>query len=151
MKIKNRTIKLQTKKAPEFIDITSEVESFIKETGLKNGQVLIFSKHTTMAIRVNEKESDIFSDFEEFFKKLLPKNNYYHHNDLNIRTENLVCSDGSSECMNGHSHIQHLLLGTSETVPVVGGKIVLGRWQKVFAIELCSPRHREIHLQLIGE
>lgn len=150
MKVRNKTIKLKTKKAFEYIDITDEVEDFIKKEKVKDGQVLVFSRHTTMAVRINEKENGIFCDFKDFMQKILPQDKYYKHNDLNIRTENLVCSDESEECINGHSHCQHLLLGTSETVPVVDGKMVLGRWQKIIAIELCSPRDREIHLQLIS-
>ena len=61
-----------------------------------------------MAIRVNEKESGFFKDFEDFFKRTFPKDKYYRHNDLNVRTENLVCADGSHECLNGHSHCSHL-------------------------------------------
>ena len=150
MKIQSKIIRFKTKKEFEYIDITDKVQGFIKESKVKDGQILVFSRHTTMAIRVNEKEDGFFKDFEQFFTKILPKEKYYKHNDLNIRTENLVCSDEGEECLNGHSHCQHFLLGTSETIPVVDSKLALGRWQKVIAIELCGPRDREVHLQLLS-
>ena len=65
---KNKKIILNTKTRFEFIDITGEVEDFISSSGILNGQVLIYSKHTTLAIVINEKETGIFQDSEEFFK-----------------------------------------------------------------------------------
>lgn len=149
MPIKNKTIILDTKKRFEFIDITGEVEDFIFSSEILNGQVLVYSKHTTLAIVVNEKETGIFHDSEEFFKRILPEHHYYRHNDFEVRTENMICDN---ECKNGDSHLQHMLLGTSETVPVVDGKITFGPWQKIMAIELDGPRSkRQIHLQFLGE
>lgn len=149
MIIENKILTLDTNKRFEFIDITKNVESFIAENSFQNGQVLVYSKHTTMAITINEKEKGIFSDAEEFFKRILPEHLYYKHNDFDIRTENMVCD---RECKNGDSHLQHLLLGTSETLPIQNGKIVFGPWQKILAIELDGPRKkRQIHLQFIGQ
>ena len=68
MLMKNKKIILNTKTRFEFIDITGEVEDFISSSGILNGQVLIYSKHTTLAIVINEKETGIFQDSEEFFK-----------------------------------------------------------------------------------
>lgn len=151
MRVKNKTLKIKTKKIFEFIDITNQIEGFVKEEKIKNGQILVYSRHTTLAIRINEKESGIFHDFENFLQKILPKEKYYKHNDLGIRTENLVCSPGAAECLNGHSHYRQLLLGTSETIPIVDSKLYLGTWQRVLAIELDGPKNREIFLQVIGE
>ena len=54
------------------------------------------------------------------------------------------------ECPNGHSHCQHLLLSTSETVPVVAGRLALGRYQRIFFVELDRPRDRQVLIQLMG-
>lgn len=151
MKAANKILKLKTKKFMEFIDLTSEVENFIKKSNIKNGFVSVYSKHTTLAVRINEKEKGFFEDCEKMMKKLFPHNTYYRHNDLNIRTENVVCSPGATDCANGHSHIIHLLMGTSETVPVVNRKPILGTYQRIFAIELDNARHRELFVQIIGE
>jgi secondary thiamine-phosphate synthase enzyme len=135
----------------EFRDLTDEVEEFIKESKIKNGQVLIYSTHTTVAICVNEKEAGIVKDFKKLMSKIIPKENYYCHNDLTIRTENLVCQSGVSDCLNGHSHCTHLLMRTSETIPIMEGKMIFGPWQKIFAIELDCSRKRKLIFQVIGE
>ena len=151
MKIINKTIKLKSKKYLEFIELTELVKEFVSQSKINTGSVLIYSKHTTMVVRINEKEKGITEDFVSFINKLLPKNAYYRHNDLKVRTENLVCGPGASDCMNGHSHCLHLLLGSSETIPIISGKLMLGIWQRIFAIELDCGRNREVIIQITGK
>lgn len=110
----------------------------------------IHSKHTTLTIRVNERESGLIADFKDFISKLIPKDNYYRHNDLSVRTENLVCDPNASDCLNAHSHIGHLFMGTSEFLPIIEGKLMLGTWQRIFAIELDCSRNREVFIQAMG-
>lgn len=149
--IKNTSLNFESKEYLEFRDITDDIEIFIKKTKIKNGNVLIFSTHTTLAICINEKEKGIETDFKNLMKRIIPKEAYYCHNDLSIRTENLVCQSAASDCLNGHSHCTHLLMRNSETVPIIDGKMVLGIWQKIFAIELDCCRKRKILIQVIGE
>lgn len=151
MKILNKTIKLKTKDYLEFVDLTDEVHELFKKAKIKNGSVIIYSPHTTLAIRINEKEKGFHNDFKDFLLRLAPKDHYYRHDDLNIRTENIVCSPGDTDCLNGHSHCAHMLMGTSESIPVIEGKMRLGMWQRVFAVELDSARPREVIVQIIGE
>lgn len=152
MKISNNVLKFKTKKFIDFIDITDKVKDLVKKKKIKNGVVTVFSKHTTAAIRINEKEKGIYKDFEIFAEKILPHKKYYHHNDLTIRTENLVCDIGASDCLNGHSHCLHILMGaTSEFIPIIEGKLALGTYQRIFLIELDCPRQREILVQIIHE
>lgn len=148
--VKHETLILKTPEAPAFIDLTDQVRTFVEATGLRNGIISIVSQHTTAAIRINENERGIQGDFKDFLEKILPAGQYYRHNDGSIRTENLDCED--DRCTrNGHSHCQHLLLGTSETLPIIDGELSLGRWQRIFLIELCSPRNRTVVLTVIGE
>jgi secondary thiamine-phosphate synthase enzyme len=149
--IKNTTINFKSEEQLEFKDITEEVENFIKETKIKNGNVLVFSTHTTLAICINEKEKGIVKDFKKLINRIIPKEAYYCHNDLNIRTENLVCQSAASDCLNGHSHCTHLLMRNSETIPIIDGKMALGIWQRIFAIELDCCRKRSVIVQIIGE
>jgi len=151
MKILNKHIAIKTKKFLEFIDITDQITQFIHDSKITNGQVLVYSKHTTVAIRINEREKGIFGDFNDLISKVIPKNVYYRHNDLNIRTENLNCEIGASDCMNGHSHCLHLLMGASETVPIIDGGLELGRYQRIFVVELDVARNRQVFLQIIGK
>ncbi len=149
--IKNKKIEFQSTEYLEFNDLTEEVEKLVAESGVKNGQVLVFSTHTTLAICVNEKEAGIVKDFKSLMGKLIPKDSYYCHNDLSIRTENLVCQSAASDCLNGHSHCTHLLMRNSEVLPIIDGKIAMGMWQRIFAIELDCERKRTVIVQIIGE
>jgi len=151
MLIKNKILKIKSQKYLEFKDISEEVITFVKESKVKNGQILVYSKHTTLAICINEKEKGIFNDFKKLMEKLIPKNDYYEHNDLKIRTENLVCQSGPSDCLNGHSHCHHLVMRNSELIPIIDGKLATGTWQRILAIELDCERNREIILQITGE
>lgn len=150
MKIQNTELKLQSKEHLEFINITPEIEKAVTESGIQNGSVLVFSTHTTLAIAVNEQERGIFADFKDLVNKLVPKEIYYRHNDLTIRTENLVCEPGASDCLNGHSHCTQHLMRNSETIPIINGKMALGIWQQIFAIELDCARKRTVIVQTMG-
>jgi len=149
--IKNFELSFESKEPFEFNDITDEVSNFVKKTKIKNGQVLVYSTHTTLAVCVNEKEKGIVVDFKNLINRIIPKNIYYQHNDLTIRTENLVCQSSSSDCLNGHSHCTHLLMRNSETIPIVDKKMMLGIWQRIFAIELDCCRKRTLIVQITGE
>ncbi len=142
----NRLI-FETTRAPEFIDITERVVEFVGGTGIKNGFVVVYSKHTTAAIKINENEPLLLHDMERFLERLASQNGYYQHNDFTLRTVNMT----EDECPNGHAHCQHLLMSTSETIPIVDGELQLGRWQRVFLVELDRPRAREVVLQVLGE
>ena len=149
--VKNNKIEYISEKYLEFKDLTDQIEDQLRESGIKNGYVLVFSKHTTLAICINEKEAGIAKDFKKVISKIIPKNAYYCHNDLNIRTENLVCQSGPSDCLNGHSHCTHLLMRNSEMIPIIDGKMAFGPWQRVFGIELDCGRKREVMVQISGE
>lgn len=140
-------LEIQTTKGPEFIDITNEVMQFVEENEVDNGVLVIFSKHTTAAIRINENESLLLKDMTQFLQELAPKDKYYRHNDFSIRTEHMH----EDEVPNGHSHCQSLGMGASETVPVIDGELQIGKWQRVFLIELDHSRKRKVILQLIGD
>ncbi len=140
-------LEIQTTKAPEFIDITEEVEKFVEDRELENGALVVFSRHTTAAIRINEHESLLLKDMADFIKAFARKDEYYRHNDFSIRTENMT----EDEVPNGHAHCQSLGMGASETIPVIDGELQLGNWQRVFLIELDHARTRSVILQVIGE
>ncbi len=150
MKVKNHNLKYKTKKFLDFIDITGDVEKLIKKNKIKDGFATVFSKHTTAAIKINEKERGIYTDFKNLVERIIPQKQYYHHNDLSIRTENVVCGIGASDCLNGHSHCLHLLMGGSgESIPIVNGKLAFGTYQRIFLIELDSSRSRDILVHFI--
>jgi len=152
MKFIKKKIKFKTNKQFEINDLTSKAEEIVLNSGIKSGILTVFSLHTSATLAVNEKESCFFKDFEEFASRIVPKEKYYRHNDLNVRTENLVCSPETEECLNGDSHIQHMFIGyPSVTLIIEEGKIILGQWQRIFFIELDQKRDREVLFHIMGE
>lgn len=147
MKVKNFSLKVDTKDAPQLIDITDWVKGCVADSHIKNGMVLVYSRHTTAAVKINENEPLLIEDMAEFLERVAPRDAYYRHNDFSIRTVNMT----EDESPNGHAHLQHLMLGCSETIPLVDGKIPFGQWQSIFFIELDHPRPREVMVQILGE
>ena len=142
------TLIINTSAAPEFIDITDRITSILDKTDVSNGTVTIFSRHTTSAIVIQENEPLLLNDMSSLLEKLSPKSARYGHNDFTIRTVNM----NEGEPPNGHSHCQHLLLGSSETIPVANGLLTLGQWQRIFVVELDESKitPREIIVQIMG-
>ncbi|MQF98458.1 MAG: YjbQ family protein [SAR202 cluster bacterium] len=147
MNISTNNIHIDTQKAPEFIDITDKVREFVAESGINNGIAVIYSMHTTCAIRINENEPLLLEDMADLLSRISPRESDYRHNDFSIRTVNM----NADECPNGHAHCQHLTLGTSESIPIVDGILKMGRWQSIFLVELDMPRPRDVIVQIIGK
>ena len=146
MKLHRCVIKLTASSAPEFIDITDEVLGAVEASGVRDGTVTVFSRHTTAAVKINEHEPLLLEDMARFLARVAPQTADYRHNDFTIRTANMT----EDECPNGHSHCQHLLLSASETIPICDGETLLGRWQRIFLIELDRPRLRQVVIQTQG-
>ena len=147
MKHQSFCLRMETQKAPEFIDITDWVSQCVAQSKVSNGFAVVYSKHTTAAVKINENEPLLLQDMAKLLEKFSPRNGSYSHDDFSIRTVNMT----PDEAPNGHAHLQHLLLGTSETVPVIDGLMQFGRYQSIFFIELDRPRTREVMVQVVGE
>ena len=147
MKTKSFCKQVKTKCAPEFIDITEWVSECVTKSNISNGFAVVYSKHTTAAVKINENEPLLLDDMASFLEKIFPKHHNYQHNNFEIRTVNM----NEDESPNGHAHLQHLLRGTSETVPVMDGAMQFGTYQSIFFIELDHPRPREVMVQVVGE
>jgi isopentenyl-diphosphate delta-isomerase len=136
----------RTAAAGEFIDITEDVLGVVNRSSVREGLAHVYSTHTTAAVCLNEGEPLLLADFHRFLLGIAPRGEgRYEHDDLSRRSR--VATD---EPRNGHAHCQHLLLGASETLPVVEGRLGLGSWQRLFLVELCSPRDREVVVQVLG-
>ncbi len=132
-----RELRFQTKGEIDLVDITHEVEKAIEESGIKNGQVLVFVPGATGAIVTIEHESGLLEDFKRTLRELVPKGRGYLHDRIDD---------------NAHSHLRATLLGASECFPVIDGRLVRGTWQQIFFVELdVRPRHRRVVVQVIGE
>ncbi len=144
-------LKVETSGSPKFFDITDQVTELVDASKINNGLVCVFSQHTTAAVVIQEDEPLLMTDLSSFIERLAPKDAHYRHNDFNVRTVHMH----EDECPNGHSHCQNLVLGTSESIPIVQGKMILGQWQRIFVIELDADKanqisHRNIAVQIMG-
>ncbi len=145
MQIINKVIELETEPGINIYNITPEIEKLIASTSITNGQVMVFSRHTTTALAINEDEPRLLEDIKVFLRKLAPEGDRYLHNDLHLRD---VPED---EPINAHSHLMALMLNTSEVIPIVDGKLFLGTWQSILFFELDGFRKRTIFCQITGE
>lgn len=145
MQIRNEIIEVETEKGIGIYNITPQIKKILEETHLKNGQVLVFSRHTTTALAINENEERLLEDVKVHLRKLAPESETYLHNDLHLRD---VPPD---EPMNAHSHLMAMMLSTSEVIPIMDGQLALGTWQSVLFFELDGPRKRTVFVQLSGE
>ena len=136
-------MRIRTGEPIEFVDLTDLINRHLREHEVESGAVMIFSRHTTAAIKINEAEELLLEDFKNFLARLCPPDQRYNHNDMSRRKPPIA----PDERPNGHSHLMHLLLSTSETIPVLDSRLALGTWQRVFLIELDGPREREVHIR----
>uniref|UniRef100_A0A7S2EWM7 Secondary thiamine-phosphate synthase enzyme n=1 Tax=Trieres chinensis TaxID=1514140 RepID=A0A7S2EWM7_TRICV len=160
-------------------DLTPTINSLLAESGMRNGVVNVISRHTTTAITINEWESRLARDVEEYLLKLAPPDERssaetaregvrYLHNDIEERPDGEEeaerCRENGwdvddpdelrrwrdQEPINAHSHLLSMLLGSSESVPVVEGEMVIGQWQSVLLVDLDGPRDRTVGVQFLG-
>jgi secondary thiamine-phosphate synthase enzyme len=139
MGVKTMSIQLSARGDADVIDITDQVSSVVRESGLNNGIVTIFSPSATTALTTIEFESGCVSDLKRMFDEILPPERDYQHN--------LKWGDG-----NGHSHIRAALLKASFTVPFVDRRLTLGTWQQIIFVDFdIRSRGRKLVVQVMGE
>jgi len=146
-RVAHHALELQTAETLQFIDLTDEVRAWVAASGVANGMVNVQTRHTTTAVIINEAEPLLRDDLKEMLNRLAPPQNYYRHNDFDVRTANLT----PDETPNGHSHCQSLLLSSAATVNIIDGVLQLGCWQRIFFIELDHARFRTVSLTVMGQ
>ncbi len=145
MTIINQTITLETDPGINIYNITPQIKEIVTATSIKNGQIIVFVRHTTTALAINEYEVRLLEDIKTHLQKLAPPNAKYLHNDLHLRD---VPPD---EPENAHSHLMAMMLNNSETIPIVNGELGLGTYQSILFFELDGARRRNILVQINGE
>ena len=146
MPIINKLLVVETNQEINIHNITPQIETLVSTSPIQNGQILIFSRHTTTALAINEYEERLLEDVKVYLEKLAPASAKYLHNDLHLRPN--IPPD---EPMNAHSHLMAMTLSTSEVIPIVKGKLGLGTYQSVLFFELDGPRQRNVFCQISGE
>jgi secondary thiamine-phosphate synthase enzyme len=145
MPIVNQSVAVKTAPDIGIYNITPQIEAAIAASGIVNGRVLVFSRHTTTALAINEDEERLLADIRAYLNKLAPRTERYLHNDLHLRDV------PPGEPMNAHAHLMAMTLSTSEIIPIVEGQLALGTYQSVLFFELDGPRQRSVFLQIWGD
>ena len=138
MALSQGTLDIQTK-PKSFLDITSQVQNSVANSNIQNGVCHLFIKHTSASLVIQENyDPSVRQDFETIFSKLVPEDFPYVHN-----------MEGKDDMP---AHIRSALTSTSETVPVVNGKLSLGTWQGIYVWEHRDQTHnRKIMVSMVGE
>jgi secondary thiamine-phosphate synthase enzyme len=137
MKFHTEYLKFHTKKHREYIHVTPTIESIVQKTGVKDGMVLVSAMHITAGVYVNDNESGLIDDIDEWLEKLAPfRRDYRHH------------QTGES---NGDSHLKALLIHQQVIVPITSGKLDLGPWQRIFYAEFDGQRDKRVIVKVMGE
>lgn len=137
-------LQIQTGKSFHCHPITADLQALVERSGVRQGLLVAVGQHTTTALVLNENEERLLLDIEAFFLALAPPDRPWLHNDLHLRQ-----GIPPDEPRNAHAHLIAMLLGNQLSLPVVDGRLGIGRWQSVLLVELDGPRQREVLLQLI--
>src|SRR5579862_4836566 len=130
-----RTLTIKTSKRTELKRLTPEIESLVRESGCANGVCHLYVPHTTAGIVINEGDDPaVARDIETTLDRLVPHHGDYTH------------AEGNSD-----SHIKTAIVGSSETVWIEDGRLVLGRWQAIFFAEFDGPRTRELRVKIVPD
>jgi secondary thiamine-phosphate synthase enzyme len=137
-KISNSSLSFRTSGDTDIIDITAHISRKIAESGLTEGQALIFVPGSTAAVTTIEYESGVVLDFKEAMERFAPTGIPYRHD--------ARWGDG-----NGYAHVRAALLGPSLTVPLMGSRLALGAWQQIVLVDFDNePRDRKVLVTISG-
>jgi secondary thiamine-phosphate synthase enzyme len=145
--IRHLVVSVETRQPVEFVDLTALLSRTIQGIGLLEGLVTVQTRHTTTGLLINEHEPLLLEDLQALFERIAPASADYCHDDYSRRTVNL----GPNERRNGYAHCRAALLRTSEQIPVAGGDLSLGRWQRVFLVDFDGGQRREVSVVLMGD
>jgi secondary thiamine-phosphate synthase enzyme len=126
-----------TAKKREYINITHECERILRESGIREGMMLVSAMHITAGIWVNDNEPGILQDADEMLERLAPYNPHYRHH-----------ATGED---NGDAHLKNLLMHHQVIIPITDGRLDLGPWQTIFYCEFDGRRRKRVVVKVIGE
>jgi secondary thiamine-phosphate synthase enzyme len=139
MKVKTDYLTFNTKKRIDFINITQEVRKVIKESQIREGLCLVNAMHISASIFINDNESGLHYDFENWLEKLAPHDpiEHYRHNDT-----------GED---NADAHLKRQIMGREVVVAITNGNLDFGPWEQIFYGEFDGQRSKKILIKVIGE
>jgi len=138
MKSYRKVLQFHTKTRRAYINITPQVEAAIKESGIKEGLVLVNAMNITASVFINDNESGLHRDFERWLEKLAPEKPYdqYDHNGFED---------------NADAHLKRTIMGREVTCAVTNGKLDFGTWEQIFYGEFDGMRDKRVLIKIIGE
>jgi secondary thiamine-phosphate synthase enzyme len=138
MKSFRKELVFQTARRREFINITSQVESCLRESGIKEGLCLVNPMHITASVFVNDDEKGLHSDFEAWLEKLAPEKPHtqYAHNGFED---------------NADAHLKRQIMGREVVVAITNGILDFGTWEQIFYAEFDGMRRKRVLVKIIGE
>ena len=130
-----KTISVKTRSRTEFVNITSDVQKVVSDSGVKSGVCCVYVPHTTAGVTINEgADPSVVKDILSTLNKQIPHNGNYLH------------MEGNSD-----AHIKTSLVGSSEMIIIDGGKLMLGTWQAIFFCEFDGARSRKVSIKIMGK
>lgn len=136
MRTWSKELTFSTRKHREVVDITDEVLVAVRESGVKNGMLVVQLPHATAALVLNEDESGLKQDLLDKLEDFAPMRGGYQHDRIDD---------------NAHAHLKSAFIGSSRVLPIVNGRVVRGTWQSFLVIEEDGPRTRRLVVFVIGE
>ena len=137
MKFATEYLWFNTEKKREYVNITEAVEEVVTKNGVQDGMVLISAMHITAAVYVNDAESGLIQDIDDWLEKLAPFDPKYRHH----RT-------GET---NGDAHLKNLIMHHEVIVPITKGRLDLGPWQQIYYAEFDGQRRKRVIIKVMGE
>jgi secondary thiamine-phosphate synthase enzyme len=138
MTVQGGILRMDTPGNGHIVDITDGVASVIRTTGVERGVVTVFATGSTVAVTTMEYEPGAVRDLQALLDRLIPARGDYEHNRRNHDT-------------NAHAHLRAAVIGPSETVPLVDGRLILGTWQQLVLIDFDDgPRTRTVTVQVLS-
>ncbi len=136
MRFHTEYLTFKTAKPREYINITREVERILQASGIREGMILVSAMHITAGVYVNDAESGLIQDIDDWLERLAPRGDYRHH-----RT-------GET---NGDAHLKSLLIHHEVVVPVTEGRLDFGPWQQIYYAEFDGQRSKRVIVKAMGE
>lgn len=138
MKTFRKELWFETPTRRAFLNITATIEDCLKQSGISEGLLLCNAMHITASVFINDDESGLHQDFEDWLEQLAPEKPYsrYRHN-------------GYED--NGDAHLKRTIMGREVVVAITGGRLDLGPWEQIFYGEFDGKRRKRVLVKIIGE
>lgn len=165
MAVYHNSFKIQSQARPTFHDVTDQVNSFVKESCIKKGITVVYSQHTTCSVMIQEEAHDenyfgvkfLLQDLVNVLEQTIPtctsESQYMHPGPAHINHAVKNLGEEAFWSLNTDAHLRSCIIGRSESIPLVNGKLELGEFGEIYFIDFDQVRARErtVRIQIVGE